>query len=109
MKIFLIGRYVEINAELANQNRAFYSLGCFASLFPDFSGCAKSGYGPSPGHGAPVLDPKRCFLFCFCAGLEGRDEHCPECLPEKVLLSQHIQTLLEDSQDQGTLETADIM
>lgn len=32
-----------------------------------------------------------------------------ECLPEKVLLSQHIQTLLEDSQDQGTLETADIM
>lgn len=37
----LIDRYVEINAELANQNRAFYSLGRFASLFPDFGGCAE--------------------------------------------------------------------
>lgn len=56
-----------------------------------------------------MLDLKMCFLFCFCAGLEGREEHCPECLPEKVLLSQHIQTPLEDTQDQDTSETADTM
>lgn len=82
-----------------------------AALLPCFptSVAVQSGYGQSPGHGAPVLDLKMCFLFCFCAGLEGREEHCPECLPEKVLLSQHIQTPLEDTQDQDTSETADTM